>query len=180
MSWGELVFSSQVVLELKNLPANAGDVRDAGSIPGPGRSPGGGRGNRHQYSCLENPMDRGAWRATVHRVSRSQTRLKQLSMHAYKLLESSKRVEVRKNHWEAHTLRANSQGKRSYSESAEPTNWVEEEVILEKRRIHSSPTPTSSSGASVLRALTHRGSFIISPAKSRWQKPSLIWISLCG
>ena len=98
MSWGELVFSSQVVLELKNLPANAGDVRDAGSIPGPGRSPGGGRGNRHQYSCQENPMDRGAWRATVHRVARSQTRLKQLSMHAYKLLESRKRVEVRKNH----------------------------------------------------------------------------------
>ena len=58
---------------LKNLPANAGDVRDTGSIPGLGRSPGGGHGNSLQYSCLENPMDRGAWRATVHRVSKSWT-----------------------------------------------------------------------------------------------------------
>ena len=64
---------------LKNLPANAGDLRDAGSIPGSGRSP--GRGNPLQYSCLENPMDRGAWRAMVHGVTESQTRLKQLSTH---------------------------------------------------------------------------------------------------
>ena len=54
---------------VKNLLANAGDVRDAGPIPGSGRSPGGGHGNPLQYSCLENPMDRGAWRATVHRVA---------------------------------------------------------------------------------------------------------------
>ena len=51
---------------LKKLPANAGDVRDAGSIPGSGRSPGGGYSNPLQYSCLENPMDRGAWWAAVH------------------------------------------------------------------------------------------------------------------
>ena len=50
---------SQVALVVKNLPANAGDVIDAGSIPGLGRSPGGGHGNPLQYSCLENPMDRG-------------------------------------------------------------------------------------------------------------------------
>jgi len=56
---------------VKNPPADAGDVRDAGSIPGLGRSPGGGHGNPLQYSCLENPMDRGAWRATVHRVTES-------------------------------------------------------------------------------------------------------------
>ena len=61
---------------LKNLPANAENVRDAGSIPGLGRSPGGGNGNPLQCSCLENPMDRGAWQATVHRVSKSPTRLK--------------------------------------------------------------------------------------------------------
>ena len=68
---------------VKNLPANAGDERDAGSIPGSGRSPEGGHGNPHQYSCLENPMDRGAWQATVHRVAKSLTRLKQLGrMHA--------------------------------------------------------------------------------------------------
>ena len=46
---------------VKNLPANAGDIRGADSVPGPGGSPGGGHGNPLQYSCLENPMDRGAW-----------------------------------------------------------------------------------------------------------------------
>ena len=56
---------------VKNLPANAGDVREARSIPGLGRFPGGGHGNPLQYSCLENPMDRGAWRATVHGVAKS-------------------------------------------------------------------------------------------------------------
>ena len=56
--------------------ANAGDVRDVGSIPGSGGSPGGGHGNPLQYSCLENPMERGAWLATVHRVTKSQTQLK--------------------------------------------------------------------------------------------------------
>ena len=54
---------------VKNLHANAGDVRDAGLIPGLGRSPGEGNGNPLQYSCLENPMDRGAWRATAHGVT---------------------------------------------------------------------------------------------------------------
>ena len=53
----------------KNPLASAGDVRDVGSIPGLGRSPGGGHGNPLQYSCLENPMDRGAWLATVLRVA---------------------------------------------------------------------------------------------------------------
>ena len=61
---------------MKNLPASVGDVRDAGSIPGSGRSPGEGKGNPLQYSCLENLMDRGAWWATVHGVTKSQTRLK--------------------------------------------------------------------------------------------------------
>ena len=60
----------------KNLPANAGDLRDMGSISGSGRSPGEGQGNPLQCSCLENPMDRGAWPATVHRVSESWTHLK--------------------------------------------------------------------------------------------------------
>ena len=64
--------ASQVV---KNLPANTGDIRDAGSIPGSGRSPGGGPGNPLQYSCLENPMDRGTWWATVHGVAKSRTQL---------------------------------------------------------------------------------------------------------
>ena len=67
---------------VKNLPANAGDIRDVGSIPGAGRSPGGGHGNLLQYSCLENPVDRGTWWAAVRRVAQSQTQLKQLSMYA--------------------------------------------------------------------------------------------------
>ena len=64
---------SQVVLVVKNLPPNAGDTGDAGSIPGSGRCLAGGNGNPLQYSCLENPMDRGAWLAMVHRVAKSQT-----------------------------------------------------------------------------------------------------------
>ena len=57
-------------------------TRDAGLIPGSGRSPGEENGNPLQYSWLENPMDRGVWRATVHKIAKSQTGLKQLSMHA--------------------------------------------------------------------------------------------------
>ena len=64
---------------VKNPAASARDMREAGSIPGSGRSPGGGHGDPLQHSCLENPMDREAWRATVHRVTESLTRLKQLS-----------------------------------------------------------------------------------------------------
>ena len=62
-----------MALAIKKPPANAGDIRDVGSIPGSGRSPGKGHGNPLQYSCLENPMDRGAWRATVHGVAKSLT-----------------------------------------------------------------------------------------------------------
>ena len=58
---------------VKNMPANAGGIRDTGLIPGSGRSPGEGNGNPLQYSCLENPMDRGAWWATVHGVAESDT-----------------------------------------------------------------------------------------------------------
>ena len=60
---------------IKNLPPNVGDIRDTGSIPGSGRPPGGENGNPLQYSCLGNPMDRGAWWATVHGVTKSQTQL---------------------------------------------------------------------------------------------------------
>ena len=60
----------------KESTCNAGDTEDVGSIPGSGRSPGGGHGNPLQYSYLENSMDRGAWRATVHRVAKSWTQLK--------------------------------------------------------------------------------------------------------
>ena len=70
-----------MALVVKNPPANAGDIRDTGSIPGSGRSPGEGNGNPLQYSCLENPMDRGAWWATAYNVVESWTRLKRFSMH---------------------------------------------------------------------------------------------------
>ena len=56
---------------VKNLPASAGDARDVGWIPGSGRSPGGGHGSPLQYSCLENPMDRGAWQTTVCSVAKN-------------------------------------------------------------------------------------------------------------
>ena len=62
--------ASQVALVVKNLPADAGDVRDVGLIPGLGRAPGGGHGNPLQYSCLKNPMDRGAWQDKSIRLQR--------------------------------------------------------------------------------------------------------------
>ena len=73
--------ASQVVLMVKNLPANAGDKREVCSIPGLGRSSGGGHGNLLQYSCLENPVDKRARQATVRGAAKSQTQLKCLSMH---------------------------------------------------------------------------------------------------
>ena len=87
--------ASQVELVVKNPPTNAGDITDMGSIPGSGRSPGGGHGNPFQYSCLENPIDRGAWRATVHGVTKSQTQLKQLSMHAHRGAQDDTRFTFR-------------------------------------------------------------------------------------
>ena len=68
-----------VAIVVKNLPSNAGDVTDMDSIPGSGRSWGEGHGNLLQYSCLENTMDRGVWRATIHKVAKSWTYLKRLS-----------------------------------------------------------------------------------------------------
>ena len=68
-----------MVLVVKNPPANAGDIRNVGLIPGLGRSPGGGNGNPLQYSCLEDPMDTGAWQATAQRAAKSRTWLTRLS-----------------------------------------------------------------------------------------------------
>ena len=75
---------------IKNLPDNAGDARDVGSIPVLERSPWEGNGNPLQYSCLENPMDRGAWWSMVHKAHLCQTRLKQLSTHACKYNDAKK------------------------------------------------------------------------------------------
>ena len=71
--------TSQIPLVVKNPPTNAGDIRDADSFPALRKSPRGGHGNPLQYSCLEYPIDRGAWQATVHGVTKSQPQLKQLS-----------------------------------------------------------------------------------------------------
>ena len=65
----------------KESASNAGDIRDVGLIPGLGRSPGEGHGNPLQYSCLRNPLERGAWWVTVHRVTKSQMGLNRLSTH---------------------------------------------------------------------------------------------------
>ena len=82
--------ASQVALVVKNPPANAGDIRGASSIPGLGRSPGVGNSNPLQHSCLENHMDRGAWRATAHTVAKSQAQPKWLSMHVAFITQSWK------------------------------------------------------------------------------------------
>ena len=68
-----MTWASQVTLVVKNPPVNAGDIRDVGSIPGSGRYPGGGHGNPLQYSSLDNPMDRGAWWAAMHRFTQNWT-----------------------------------------------------------------------------------------------------------
>ena len=69
---------------VKNPPVSAGDVRDAGSISGLERSPGGGLGNPPQYSCLENPMERGAWWAIVHGVAKESDTTEQLNSHHHR------------------------------------------------------------------------------------------------
>ena len=76
----------------KNSPASAGDVRDAGSIPELRRVPGGGHGKPLQYSCLENPMDRGASRALVNGVAKCWTRLKQLSMQTHAIYKNHLKI----------------------------------------------------------------------------------------
>ena len=84
MVWQALSWSIHVVVVVKNLSASAGDVRDMSLIPGLGRSSGEGHGNPLQYSCLENPVDRGAWQAMVLRVEESQIQLKQFSTHIHR------------------------------------------------------------------------------------------------
>ena len=85
-----IIFDFPAVLVMKNLLASTGGMRVEGSIPGLGRSSGEGHGNPLQYSCLENPTDRGAWQATVHGITKSWTRLKQHSTHRWK--ESQKQL----------------------------------------------------------------------------------------
>ena len=92
-------WASQVEPVVKNSPASVGRIRDVGLITGLGRSPGGENGNPLQYSCLENSMDKGAWRATIHGVTKSQTRLKQLSTHTQEMPLSPTWTEFRKKRY---------------------------------------------------------------------------------
>ena len=85
------IYRSFAGAAIKNLPANAGDVRDAGLIPGSGRSPGEGHDNPLQYSCLESPMDRGTWRATVLGVAKSRTQLSDQHFHFFFHFSQSRR-----------------------------------------------------------------------------------------
>ena len=98
LSWA-LWRASQVALVVKNLPAKAGDIKDAGSIPGSGRSPGVGDGNPLQYAGLGNLVHRGAWRATVHGVAKSQTLLKWLSTCMYRGRKDSMVRGVSSSSW---------------------------------------------------------------------------------
>ena len=86
---------------VKNLPANAGDIRDVGLIHGLERSPEGG--NIFQHSCLENPVDRGTWWATVHKVAKSQTKLRQLSTYMH--MRTHTHINIHKHN--SHFLRCN-------------------------------------------------------------------------
>ena len=101
--------ASQVAPVAENSPANAGDVRVVGLISGSGRTPGGGYGYPLQYSCVQNPMDWGAWWATVHRVAKSWTRLKGLHTHvAATRGECLKNTVLEKNTpWEGGHISAN-------------------------------------------------------------------------
>ena len=83
--WTQQNYNHQMALVVKNSLANAGDIRDRGLTPESGRSPQGGHGNPLQYSCLENSLDRGAWRATVHRITKSWIQIRWLSTHTEQL-----------------------------------------------------------------------------------------------
>ena len=117
-----------MVLVVKNLPANAGDVRDMDSIPGSERSPGGGHGKPLQYSCLEHPMDRGAWQATVHRVAQRWTWLKRLSTDATSNSNSRYRPKRNESIWPCKNLHMNVHNSFIYNSwkaeiSQKPIKW---------------------------------------------------------
>ena len=97
--WYYSPFGASQMVQVKNLPISEEDVRAACSIPGLGRSPGGGHGKPLQYSCLKNPMDRGAWRVIVHRVAKSWLRLKWLSTHAQSPFNEKTKQNIENSAW---------------------------------------------------------------------------------
>ena len=125
------LWSSQVAPVVKSLLANAGDVRDVGLIPGSGRSPGEGTGNPLQHSCLENPMDRGAWRAIVHRVVKSQTWLKQLKRTACKSL-----MNITLTKWSKSSLTQSAAGQATLCPPVGVPRRVQHYVFRAPTRVH--------------------------------------------
>ena len=111
--WSE-GWASQVAVVVKNPSANAGDIRDMGSIPGSRRSLGEGNGNSLQYSCLESLMDKGAWQATVHRIAQSWTQL----MHAFRRFNDFKQVKHKDGQQTYHGKNAESQRQGGNHESS--------------------------------------------------------------
>ena len=99
--FGQAIWAAQVAPEVKNPSANAGDSRDTdiGLNPGSGRCPGGGNPNPLQYSCPENPKKRGAWQCSVHRVTKSQTQLKWLSMQHAHIISGSGGAQILEKCW---------------------------------------------------------------------------------
>ena len=152
MAW--LLWASQVALGVKNSPADTGDIRDVGWIPGSGRCPGGGQGSSLQYSCLENPMDRGAW-WTVHGVSQSRTRLKQLSTHTHEPFLFTSTAEL----WLGWLFSLDFLHK--YPSSADLTGWI---------GVGNGPRVCPASTGSPLRLLWAPS--ILFPAVSKRQPPS--------
>ena len=117
------VSTSQVALMVKNLPANAGDIRDMGSTPRSGRSPGGAHSNPPQNSCQKKPMDRGAWRTTIHRVTQSWTWLQRLSRQ-----KNKNQLSIAKNKTEASKITIlifNDASKNSKESIIFPKKWHE-------------------------------------------------------
>ena len=157
---------------VKNLPANAGNSRNVDLIPGSGRSAGEGNGNLLQYSCLENPIDRRAWRATVHGVTKSWTWLSTHTHEAYKGV--GKRVWL----WELHGLWFYNQRKSGEGEKTTPPSFLSRRHAS---RGHASIISSSS--------MSGRGSFLSLPgqtesvvaqwkwAKRQWTvlKSSVMW-----
>ena len=125
-----------MALVIKNPPANAGDIRDMSSIPGSGRLPGGGHSNPLQYSCLENPMDRGAWQATVH----SQTRLKGLSMDAGMPCGAAKRKKNAHSSIRQYCSLFETRRKRGFPSTMEPTE-IRSRLVITRSQVQQSKFP---------------------------------------
>ena len=137
-SYDKPMTKTEMPLVIKNPPANAGDIRDVGLIPGSGRSLGGGHSNPLQYSCLENPMDRGAWWATVHGVTKRQTWRSDYHFHFHmtnvdstlKSITLLTKVCIVKSYgfFSSHVW----MWKLDHKEGWVPKNWCFPPVVLEK------------------------------------------------